>query len=163
MTCPKCVRGGTGPHPAGCTPAMRFWRKIKKVAGCWEWQGARHSFGYGQFRVGNGTKRGRMIFAHRFAYEGAWGPIEDGLEVMHTCDNPRCVRPAHLRAGTHAENMQDMIAKGRRKSVSHNRGKTHCVRGHEFTEENTYRRGGWRSCRRCHAVAESARKRRIPA
>lgn len=162
-SCPKCDRGGTGPHPAGCTPEMRFWRKIKKVGGCWEWQGSKHPFGYGQFRVGNGTKRGRLIYAHHFAYEGSYGDIPDGMEVMHTCDNPSCCRPAHLVLGTHQENMDDMHRKGRHR-VAHRVRRTHCKHGHEFTRENTYTdKDGYRDCRTCHRITERERKRRIAA
>lgn len=72
---------------------------------CQEWTGFRFKNGYG--RVGH---RG---YAHRAAWENANGPIPAGLEVMHLCDNPPCVNVAHLRVGTHAENMADMRSKGR--------------------------------------------------
>lgn len=163
FSCPKCERGGTGPHPAGCTPESRFGRKLRQVGECLEWQGARHKFGYGQFRVGNGTKRGKMIYAHRFAYELEHGPIPDGMEVLHTCDNPPCCRGSHLVLGTQMENMQDMNRKGRRRFGVHVK-KTHCVHGHAFTVENTYiDKQGWRACRTCHRIAERERKQRIAA
>lgn len=76
---------------------------------CWEWSKARTSEGYG--------KVGPYGLAHRTAYEQAYGPIPDGMCVMHVCDNPPCVNPAHLRLGTHQENMADRDAKGRCKNV----------------------------------------------
>lgn len=63
---------------------------------------------YGVFLV-----NGRSINAHRFAYQIAHGPVPDDMFVCHRCDNPPCVNPAHLFLGTHVDNMQDMISKGR--------------------------------------------------
>ena len=56
---------------------------------------------------------GRHKYAHREAYERAYGPIPDGLVVMHSCDTPLCVEPSHLRAGTQSENLHDASARGR--------------------------------------------------
>lgn len=77
-------------------------------AGCFLWLGATGNRGYGRI---NG--RGYNFSAHRAAWEVTHGPIPAGLHVMHVCDTPICVNPAHLRLGTHAENMADRQRKGR--------------------------------------------------
>jgi hypothetical protein len=92
-----------------------FWEKVRKADGdgCWEWMGCRTSFGHGQlgrYRPGGGQD---VFYAHRVSYEFAHGPIPAGLCVLHNCDNPPCVNPAHLRLGTQAENVRDMKDKFR--------------------------------------------------
>lgn len=87
----------------------RFWRHVAKTATCWHWTGFLNWAGYGKLGVGGG----KMQAAHRVSYEMHNGPIPNGLVVMHTCDNPACVSPDHLRLGTMKENTQDMLAKGR--------------------------------------------------
>lgn len=94
------------------TPEERLWRNVDKRGPdeCWEWTAARRH-GYGI--VQNAKGRGKGVMAHRLSYEIANGPIPDGLVVMHICDNPPCVNPAHLRQGTQRENTLDMMSKGR--------------------------------------------------
>lgn len=77
----------------------RFWSKVERGAGCWEWQAARNEKGYGIFSHAKKTLR-----AHRFAYEAAHGEIADGLHVDHLCRNPACCNPAHLEAVSPQEN-----------------------------------------------------------
>lgn len=78
---------------------------------CWEFQGCRVGpNGYGQIALGDG----KQAYAHRVAWQLATGrEIPAGLKVLHSCDNPRCVNPAHLSVGTQAENVRESIRKGR--------------------------------------------------
>jgi hypothetical protein len=86
----------------------RFWSKVAKSDGCWEWTGCKQQYGHGLFRV-----NGVLVKAHRFSYEQANGPIPEGLIVRHKCDNPPCVRPDHLELGTRADNNRDRDERGR--------------------------------------------------
>lgn len=95
----------------------RFWEKVKKDApdACWIWDGALYKQGYGKLYVGR-NERGSSIFhrAHRISWELAHGQsVPHGLSVLHSCDNPPCVNPAHLRVGTDAENAADRVDRKR--------------------------------------------------
>jgi hypothetical protein len=98
----------------------RFWKHVQKSEnGCWLWTGYRQKqTGYGLFGIGSrvdGTKR--PVLAHRWIYEHIHGPLPGPhVKVCHQCDNPPCVRDEHMFSGTQAENIADMIAKGRRRS-----------------------------------------------
>ncbi len=127
------------------TRAARFASKTQRGApgGCWLWLGTKTAAGYGQLRV-----RGVRVYAHRYAYEAAHGPIPSGLVVMHSCDNPSCVNPAHLSAGTYSQNTRDAVDRGLMAGWLGRR--THCKNGHAFTPENTQVNAkGWRRCRAC--------------
>lgn len=125
----------------------RFWSKVEKTDYCWEWKAAKTPKGYGQFNIDKVVLR-----AHRVAYELVVGPIPDGLTIDHLCRNPSCVNPDHLEPVTNREN----TLRGSNFIAQHAK-KTHCPHGHEYTEENTYRkpRGG-RECLTC-----KRRRRRI--
>jgi hypothetical protein len=83
-------------------------RWICSMGGCFEWLGARSMSGYGKIRI-----EGRDVGAHRVSWYLNTGEWPDDIFVCHTCDNPCCVRFDHLFIGTHADNMQDMVEKGR--------------------------------------------------
>ena len=81
-------------------------------SGCFLWTGA-VSRGYGNYWC---PETQRVVKAHRHAFERHFGAIPPGHVVRHKCDQPLCVNPAHLEAGTHSENMRDMVARGRHPS-----------------------------------------------
>jgi hypothetical protein len=91
-----------------------FWEKVDRKSDdeCWPWLASLARGGYGQFTTSriDGRKWHR---AHRFSFEAHKGPISDGDVIMHSCDNPICVNPNHLSAGTQRENIADREAKGR--------------------------------------------------
>lgn len=96
-----------------CSPSVeeRFWAKVKRVDGCWIWTAHRHDFGYGKIGLGYTSKNSE--YAHRLSWMIHNGDIPDGLSVLHKCDNPACVNPAHLYLGTQADNVRDMYARNR--------------------------------------------------
>jgi hypothetical protein len=89
----------------------RFWSKVDKDApnGCWEWTAALYGNGYGHFTI---TKRDH-VSTHRFSYRLKHDDFDQSLQVLHSCDNRKCVNPDHLFQGTQLDNMRDMHAKGR--------------------------------------------------
>jgi hypothetical protein len=112
--------------------------KSKRVGSCVEWQGY-ISGGYGRLRI-----NGSGVQAHRASYEVHVGKIPDGLQLDHLCRNMRCINPQHLEPVTASENQRRGTS-----PASTNANKTHCIHGHEFSEENTERRGSVRVCRQC--------------
>ena len=87
----------------------RFWKRVRRGEGCWEWTGPLARGGYGLF----GSPLVPSKRAHRVAWYLAIGPIPEGLEVCHHCDNRLCCRPSHLFLGTRTDNNRDMHRKGR--------------------------------------------------
>jgi hypothetical protein len=111
----SCYRAKQRSQPS----AERFWAKVQKGApdACWPWTGnaagGRNGGRYGQFTITVGPNQQRHLGAHVYAYELTYGPVPDGLEVLHACDRAICCNPAHLSAGTHAENVRQAVERGR--------------------------------------------------
>lgn len=128
----------------------RVMRFVDKSDSCWQWKGYINPKGYGEVRFD-----GRPQHAHRAVYMLLVGPIADGLHVDHLCRVRSCVNPEHLEPVTMHEN----IRRGLHKSDYI----THCPRGHEYTEENTYVfRGEYsrRDCRKCRVIRTRECRRR---
>jgi hypothetical protein len=99
----------------------RHWERRRRTVldnhqekdGCWEYLGAVNEHGYGTVKIKDVT-----WMAHRLSYRRNVGPIPEGMQVLHRCDNPACINPGHLWLGTHNDNMRDMKRKGRRLGVN---------------------------------------------
>jgi len=110
----------------------RFWLKVSrnKSSECWPWIGAKKPKGYGNIR-----RDKKYTTAHRVSWEIHFGKVPDGMQVLHSCDNPSCCNPYHLMLGTVMSNYIDMVKKGRSKSNHKNRkcGENHI--NHKLTSE----------------------------
>lgn len=90
-------------------PQQRFWPKVEKTDGCWEWTASKNKFGYGQIAAGTtAAGKKKVLGAHRVAYEMTYGPIPEGLDIDHACRNRGCVKPTHLRAVTTKQNCENL-------------------------------------------------------
>lgn len=126
-------------------------RTIVDANGCWIWQCGYHSNNPPCGQHGMLTIAGRKVQAHRAMWTAARGDIPGELCVLHRCDVPKCINPDHLFLGTRLDNNADAVAKGRHAGAKQ-RAKTHCLRGHEFTPENTACSvRGTRSCITCRS------------
>lgn len=154
--------GTTAPRFGDPRLPRRFWDKARvEPSGCWRWTAAK-SAGYGKF-----AWNGESVHAHLVAYRTLIGDIPDGLVADHECHRPdncrgggtcmhrSCVNPAHIGLKSNAKN----TSRGR---VSHwNMRKTHCPRGHEYTDENTRVSDGKRYCRSCERERADRRYRSV--
>lgn len=144
-TCEDYIPRGTPDEVAIPLLLARAKRRSTVTAdNCWLWDGTTNTKGYGQISF-----RGKMHMVHRLMYQIHHGEIPKGQLVCHRCDRPGCWNPVHLWLGTPKQNSLDMSNKRRQRWQRH----THCQRGHEFTDENTwvfYRSGRpIRKCRTC--------------
>lgn len=116
--------------------------------GCWLWTASKDRGGYGRVRIA-----GRLLKAHRAAYEQLIGPIPEGMTIDHLCRVRACVNPHHVEVVTRGEN----VLRGNGFSGTHAR-MTHCVRGHPLSGDNLYvTKQGQRHCRTCHCLRQRAR------
>lgn len=149
--------GPIGKHEKTCwtPPTLERLYEIgsidTSVDGCWEWvslEGGAHNWypRVRQTKVMNLVCR--LVYGER--------PSE-AHQSLHSCDNKRCVRADHLRWGTQAENVQDMVDRNRGAWVER-RKRTHCKRGHPYDEANTYMSSKGRTCRTCRREAEQRKK-----
>jgi hypothetical protein len=120
--CDYCGKEYIGLGPLYCSVAcankknrlqdvkQRFWSKvdITNLFDCWNWTNYKNHSGYGVLGINNKT-----ILAHRLSYQFAFGQIKDNLQVLHKCNNPACVNPAHLYLGTNQDNVDYKVKNNR--------------------------------------------------
>lgn len=125
-----------------------FWSYVDKTApnGCWKWLGSWSGEDYGIFGVNGKLKR-----VHRISWILVNGAIPDGLDILHKCDNRRCLNPDHLFIGTHQDNMTDKSEKYRAKYNGL------CKRGHDNWKVTSE---GHRHCRTCLSIANKVKKQK---
>lgn len=126
-----------------------LFRRIDEITGCWLWIGSLEWNGYGILSIKNKSYR-----VHKISYEEFVGPVINLVLHKIICPNKHCFNPEHLYDGDIVDNAQDTIKMN--KNVNLN--KTHCIRGHEYTKENTYIQQGRRSCRICRKRNNDNRK-----
>jgi len=132
-------------------PLADFERNFKKSNGCWIWEGWKGPHGYGSMKIPGERK---AILAHRLSYLLYFGNLTKGRHVHHTCNNRLCVNPSHLQE-------LSIISHAIMTNLSE-RTKTHCIRGHEFTLENTsISSQGSRRCLQCVKIYNDKRTRRV--
>lgn len=153
---------GTSRKGVGCEPIeKRFFARLIKGApdACWGWRGRAKACGYPVLSCNGKNRRVSQV-----SWEIHHGmPFPEGKMACHTCDNPACVNPNHIWPGTMRDNMRDCMAKGRFRvnySGSPKKNLTHCLRGHEYTPENTIiKKSGRTACRACRVIHNRNYKR----
>jgi hypothetical protein len=127
------------------TPAM-FWAKVDKRGpnDCWPYLGSRNPDGYGRVMF-----NGKHTKSHRLAFVLSGGVIQEGHCVCHSCDNPPCCNPSHLRSATNRENLKERDLKRRHAGTR----RTHCPKGHKYTTQNTrFDKHNKRHCKVCEHI-----------
>lgn len=134
------------------TPLERFMKRVRKTESCWLW-GPITGHAYGVFYLRESKK---SFVAHRWLYQQVVGPVPQGKELHHECNNKKCVNPSHLRPVTHRENC---LVSENNACAKHAR-QTHCKHGHELTPENVYVfTRTYRQCKCCKKETERKRRR----
>lgn len=126
-------------------------RLVKRVVvderGCWNWQGAKNSEGYGRARGRNS----RIGYTHRIMYEETHGPVPRDLQIDHLCRNPGCCNPEHLEAVTPLVNTRRGCTSEKARALREQR--THCPSGHPLVAGNLYfDKKGYQSCKECRRL-----------
>lgn len=95
-----------------------FWSNVDIRASdeCWNWKLSVDRYGYGKVKINH-----TAYISHRIAYQLIYGSIPENKHILHNCDNTRCCNPYHLRPGSRAQNMQDMISRGRQATTTRQR------------------------------------------
>lgn len=124
-------RGFSMPYVREISPEDRFWSKVEKTAFCWHWRGSISKWGYGKFF----PSHRECVASHIYAYEQLRGDVPPGraIQIDHLCRNRACVNPWHMELVTARINCWRGAS-----PAAYNHAKTHCIRGHEFTPENTF-------------------------
>ena len=131
----------------------RFWEKVLKTETCWLWTSANIG---GKYKYGHFTVNYKQVYAHRLSYELLVGQIPPNMTIDHLCNNKLCVNPEHMEVVTLQENIRRRDPFNRKYTK-----KTHCKRGHEFNEENTYYYKNSRNCRKCLNIATKKYRKNI--
>lgn len=142
------------------TRAQWFWSRVSKgneLGSCWYW--TRKSGVVSDWYGNISSPIAGEKLTHRVSWVLTHGPIPVGMQVLHSCDNPPCVRPEHLRLGDQQENIQEARAKGRLAAQQ----RTHCPQGHEYTPDNIVQYRGWRHCKACQRMRGTEYHRRTRA
>ena len=125
-------------------------RRVDSTSDCWIWTGPIDNHGYGRIRV-DGVK----IRVHRLSHKlFKASEFIDNLQTCHRCNHRLCFNPEHLYSGTQSDNTNDSVKAGTHNQAS----KMFCPRGHEYTEENTYKSPNFPNKRRCRACRSLLRK-----
>lgn len=121
---------------------QRIMGRTKRTSrGCWQWTGYVLPSGYAEVCF-----RGKGRRVHRLVYEAVHGPIPEGMDVLHSCDNTLCFNPSHLSLGEQSENSTQSVERGRHAKIQN----THCPAGHSYAEHGRVgRTTGWRTCTLC--------------
>lgn len=139
---------------------LYFHRKIDEITGCWLWTAQLNKQGYGRITINQRKEK-----VHRVAYQLFVGKPIDFVLHIRTCPNKNCFNPEHLYDGDRTNNTNDAFTTGAIKRYQggsiKNIHKTHCVRGHEFTKENTYMYRNSRHCRMCNDYYNQIRRKHV--